>query len=98
MSGKSRCSQNVCPLPNGSERKIKFHVYRPDPRGYSVRASFKCGLVMVVSSAVAYLPGSSRHVENPMLNSFGSTLVLTSSSHFLSHSVELSVHCKNFNR
>ena len=44
LSGKSHCSQNVCLLPDGSERKIKFHIYGPDPRGYSVQASFKYGL------------------------------------------------------
>lgn len=93
LSGKSHCSQNVCLLPNGSERKIKFHVYGPDPRGYSVQASFKYGLVIIASSAATYLPGSSRHMENPVLNSFGSTSVLMSLSHFLRCLVELSVYC-----
>lgn len=74
LSGKSNCSQNVCPLPNGSEGKIKFHIYGPDHRGYSVQVSFKYELVTGESNAATYLPGSSWHVANPVLDSFGSTL------------------------
>jgi len=58
-----------------------------------IQASFKYGPVIIVSSAAAYLPGSSRCVENPVLNSFGSTLILISFSSFLSCSVELAVYC-----
>lgn len=65
----------------------------PDPRGDAARASYKYGLVIVASSAAAYLPGSSWCVENPVLDSFGGALILMSLSRFLSHSVELSVHC-----
>lgn len=93
MSGKSHCSQNVCLLPSGSERKIKFHVYGPDPRGYSAQASFKYGPVIIASSTATYLPGSGQHVENPVLNGSGSTLILMSLSCFLSCLVELSVYC-----
>lgn len=88
----------MSPPSNGPEREVKSHVCSPDPRDAAAQASFKYGLVILVTSAATYLPGCSWRVENPVLGSFGSTLVLMSLSCSLSHSFELSVHCWSSNR
>lgn len=86
FGGKSHCSQHVCLFPDGSGRKIKFHISRSDPRGCSARAPFgHCTMVT--------LPAM---LEGPAPNGFRSTLILMTLSH-LSSSLELSACCYNFN-